>query len=253
MRLSSVLLLGVMLSLGAALFLGFWGAPFPVVQYFGFLLGGVCLFLTRLALLVSPAEFERERRAAPELHRLVLGVLPHVVCAPLLSVAVVVMVWRGSWEVGFLLLFVLPLYALAVACQVRESREAPLLGPGPMVVGWGAPVVPPPGWSVLSLGFPTQRKSGLNRLNPRFQVDGESVVSLAAGQWATVALPPGRHRVRAVMSLQRSAPLEVVLRPGESAHVDLSYRPLPAGSEWWRTLELSRADVNDPRRYVPRV
>lgn len=160
-------------------------------------------------------------------------------CGPLLVITVITIAWRGSWQVGFLLVFTVSLYVLAIVRQLSEARQPPPC-PGPMIVGWGAHVAPSPGWSVLYLGFPSQRPGGLNRLNPRFQVDGENVVSLTAGQRATVVLAPGRHRVRALISLERSAPLEVDLRPGEEAHVEVRYRPNPLASGGRRSLRLSR-------------
>ena len=205
----------------------------------GYVLGALSVYLVRMAFLISPAEDERERRAAGGLHRFLFGIVAHLLCAPLLAVTVITLVWRGSWGVGFLLVFTVPLYVLAIVCQLREAGRPPPR-PGPMIVGWGAHVVPSPGWSVLHLGVPSQRPGGLNRLNPRLQVDGENVLSLSAGQRATVVLPPGRHRVRALISLQRSAPLEVDLRPGEEAHVELRYWPNPWASGGRRALELAR-------------
>ncbi|WP_049566306.1 hypothetical protein [Nocardiopsis sp. SBT366] len=247
MRLSAVFLVGSILSLATAFFLGFWGPPFVVVHIVGCVLGAMCVFLVRMAFLVSPAEDERERREAGDLHRLLFGIGSHLLCGPLLLVTVATIVWRGSWEVFYLLAFTVPLYALAIVCQVRESGETPPAGPGPMIVGWGAQVTPAPGWAVLYLSVPLQRPGGLNTLNPRFQVDGENVVSLAAGQWATVVVAPGRRRVRALLDLQRSAPLEVDLRPGEEAHVELRYWPNPLTSGGRRTLDLHRVGARDPR------
>lgn len=94
--------------------------------------------------------------------------------------------------------------------------------------------------SVLHLHVPLHQKVGLNALNPRFQVDGENVVSLTPDRSVTVAFPPGPHRVRALISLQFTSPLDVALGPGEEAHIVLRFWPNPFESGWWRILELSQ-------------
>jgi hypothetical protein len=110
-----------------------------------------------------------------------------------------------------------------------SSRDTPWPAPDAPAEGTPVPDLPPPPGSPPPGQLVVRRSTSATRdllRGYRIVVDGRRIGTLRRGNEVTVALAPGRHRVRATIDWSGSPELEVDLAPGRTVRLVVE----PAGS-----------------------
>ncbi|NHT17838.1 hypothetical protein [Cellulomonas sp. IC4_254] len=166
----------------------------------------------------------------------------------LLAVVVVALVAGGwlswGWVLAVAVAFTLSWAAVAAATRAAHPDDRAR----DHEVGAASPAAGPPARLVLSRGDDT---AGVLR-HIRVTLDGELVALLGPVTSVEIAVPPGRHRVRAAMDWTTSPALDLDLAPGERVEVRSG---LPMSMLWRMitapaaTLTIARVDA--PAQYPP--